>query len=74
MGNGDVAYNPRRNILGALSLEGQIAYHLFSIDTHPLVVDQTVKLLRKTNFPSQSQSNLIEDLFVRKISFLLFSL
>lgn len=50
-GLGDVTYNPRRNFLGAISLSGKIAYHLFKIDINPSKVDNAaVQLCRKTKW------------------------
>jgi len=50
-GMGDVTYNPRRNILGAMCVEGKIAYHLYNFGTSKS--DSIVKLIRKTRWHSQ---------------------
>ena len=34
VGNGDLTYNTKRNLLGAISLNGKTAYHLFTVDTN----------------------------------------
>lgn len=53
-GFGDVSFNPRRGLLGAMSVFGEIAYHLFSIDLNPSKVsDPSVRLCRKSKWPSQ---------------------
>lgn len=56
-GNGDVTYNPRRSMLGAISVGGKIAYHLFKIDSNPSKVDNTAaKLCRKSKWYSDYQA------------------
>jgi hypothetical protein len=55
-GNGDVAYNPQKKILGAISLSGEIAYHLFSIDTNASKNENVVKLCRKSKWYPQYES------------------
>ena len=50
-GEGDVAYNPRRNFLGAMCVGGKIAYHLYNFDTSKS--DGIVKLIRKSRWHSQ---------------------
>lgn len=50
-GFGDVTYNARRNILGAISVTGKIGYHLFNIATSK--TDETVKLIRKSKWHPQ---------------------
>ena len=50
-GYGDVAYNPRRNILGAIPVGGKIAYHLYNFDNSK--VGNSVKLTRKSKWHSQ---------------------
>lgn len=45
-----MTYNPRRSILGAISVEEKISYHLFKIDVNPSAVDETVILCRKTGW------------------------
>ena len=47
-GYGDVSYNPRRNLLGAISLQGKIAYHLYHFDTSRN--EKLVKLYRKSKW------------------------
>ena len=50
-GLGDVAYNPRRNFLGAMSVGGKIAYHLYNFGTSKS--DGIIKLIRKSSWHSQ---------------------
>ncbi len=50
VGNGDVTYNSRRSILGAIPVAGRIAYHLFTIDTGASNAGGIVKLNRKTRW------------------------
>ena len=50
-GNGDVTYNSRRGILGAICVEGKIANHLFHINGNPSKIDHAVaKLCRKSSW------------------------
>ena len=51
-GNGDLTYNTRRNLLGAISAEEKIAYHLFHIDIDSNI-NCNVKLHRKSKWHSQ---------------------
>lgn len=55
-GFGDVTYNSRRNILGAIGLNGKISYHLFGIQHNGYEDSCTVKLLRKAKWHSQYSS------------------
>ena len=48
---GDVTYNPRRGFLGAMSVRGKIAYHLYNFDTSKS--NGIVKLIRKSRWHSQ---------------------
>ena len=50
VGNGDVTYSTRRNLLGAVSVEKQIAYHIFSIDTGESIDKNIIKLIRKSKW------------------------
>jgi len=50
-GYGDVTYNPHRNILGAMCVEGKIAYHLYNFGTSKS--DGILKLIRKSRWHSQ---------------------
>ncbi len=52
-GMGDVTYNPRRGILGAIPVAGRIAYHLFTINTGASNTKEIVKLNRKSKWHSQ---------------------
>ena len=74
-GNGDVTYNPRRNILGAIPIEGEIVYHLYQFPTSK--ADNNVKLIRKSRWHTQYRTeegiyiyiflyifSLITDLFI----------
>lgn len=54
LGVGDVAYNSRRGIFGAISLLGKASYHLFDIGYSELKQsDYSVKLLKKTKWHQQ---------------------
>ncbi len=53
VGRGDVTYNSRRSILGAIPVSRTIAYHLFTIDTNDSNAGDIVKLARKTKWHSQ---------------------
>ncbi len=53
VGHGDVTYNSRRSILGAIPVTGRIAYHLFAIDTSASNAGGIVKLNRKSKWHSQ---------------------
>lgn len=60
-GDGVLAYNAAKKILGALPVGRTIAYHLFSLDYDIYKHNCDVKLLRKTKWWSQfhdSRSNL----------------
>ena len=50
-GDGDVTYNPRRNLLGAMCVGEKTAYHLYNFDTSKS--DGIVKLFRKSGWHSQ---------------------
>jgi hypothetical protein len=52
-GAGFVSYNSRRNILGAITLLGKIGYHLFECGYDNQKSIYSVKLLRKSKWPSQ---------------------
>ena len=52
-GHGDVTYNSRRNILGAIPVGKTIAYHLFNIDPNASSAKDIVKLHRKSKWPTQ---------------------
>ena len=50
-GRGDVTYNPRRNILGAMCVGGKVAYQLYNFDTSNS--DDIVKFNRNSKWHSQ---------------------
>lgn len=53
-GYGDLAYNSRRNIIGAMPIKGKVAYHLFSTQYSSHGKSRyDVKQLRKAKWPSQ---------------------
>ena len=52
-GFGDLTYNSKRNLLGAISVSGKIAYHLFFVDTNCLNIKKSVKLIRKSKWHLQ---------------------
>lgn len=47
-GTGDVTYNSRRNILGAISVDRSISYNLFNLDINS--PDKVAKLCRKSQW------------------------
>ncbi len=53
VGFGDVTYNSRRSILGAIPVAGRIAYHLFNVDAKASNAGDIVKLKRKSKWHSQ---------------------
>ena len=53
VGYGDLTYNPKRNLLGAISLNRKIAYHLFTVDTNCANIKESVKLIRKSKWHPQ---------------------
>ena len=50
-GHGDVTYNSRKSILGAIPVGGKIAYHLYNFSAGK--TENTVQLLRKSKWHSQ---------------------
>ena len=50
-GYGDVTFNPRRSILGAISIGGEAAYHLYDFATGK--ADIIAKFIRKSRWHSQ---------------------
>ena len=50
---GDIPYNSRRGILGAIPIYGRISYHLFNVDSNASKTKDIVKLIRKTKWHSQ---------------------
>ena len=52
-GYGDITYNSRRGILGAVPLYGKISYHLFNVGSHVSKTNDIVKLIRKSKWHSQ---------------------
>lgn len=57
-GIGGVSYNSKRNLLGGVSLQGEISYHLWQIDNEATITQDIVKLNRKSKWKSE---NKIED-------------
>lgn len=56
VGEGDITYNPRRNLLGAIPIGGQLAYHLFKINTDAAKTskpEDIVKVVRQSKWHSQ---------------------
>ncbi len=50
IGDGDVIYNSRRNIFGAIPVGQKIAYHLFNVDANASNSENIVKLNRKSKW------------------------
>ena len=48
-GHGDVTYNPRRKILGVISVAGKIAYHLYNFSISK--AGNYGQLIRKSRWP-----------------------
>ena len=56
-GPGDITYNSRRGILGAVPLYGKTSYHLFHVDSNASKTKDIVKLIRKSKWHSQSSNH-----------------
>ena len=56
-GEGDVTYNPRRSLLGAICVGNKIVYHLFMIDGRFSKVEEAVMLYRKSKWLPQYSSS-----------------
>ena len=56
-GEGDITYNSRRGILGAVPLKEKISYHLFNVDSHASKTKDIVKLIRKSKWHSQHSNH-----------------
>ena len=54
-GEGDLTYNSRRSLFGAISVTGRIAYHLYKITTSK--AGNNVQLIRKSRWHSQQSSD-----------------
>ena len=52
-GHGDITYNSRRGIIGAVPLYGKISYHLFNVGSNASKTKDIVKLIRKSKWHSQ---------------------
>ena len=52
-GFGDITYNSRRGILGAVPLNKKISYHLFNVGSNASKTKDIVKLIRKSKWHSQ---------------------
>ena len=52
-----MTYNPRRKILGAISLKGKVAYHLFSVDTETSKTKDIIKLCRKSKWHAEYRTS-----------------
>lgn len=81
-GYGDVTYNARRNILGAIGLQGKIEYHLFSIQSGNQKDNHTLKLLRKARWHPKHLDEfsnftnfviILTDILKTRESFLIFN-
>ncbi len=53
VGKGDMTYNCRRSILGAIPVGQKIAYHLFNVNAKTSNDGDIVKLDRKSKWHSQ---------------------
>ena len=52
-----MTFNSRRNILGAIPLNTQIAYHLFKVDAGAPKAKDIVRLCRKTKWYSEHNAH-----------------
>ena len=50
---GEITYNTKRNLLGAISTCRKIAYHLFFVDANCSNIKESIKLVRKSKWYSQ---------------------
>ena len=58
-GYGDITYNSRRGILGAVPLDKKISYHLFNVDSNVSKTKDTAKLIRKSKWHSKQGKHLL---------------
>ena len=56
-GFGDITYNSRRSIFGAVPLDKKISYHLFTVDSNASKTKDIVKLTRKSKWHSQQSKH-----------------
>ena len=56
-GYGDMTYNSRRGILGAVPPYKKISYHLFNVDSNASKTEDIVKLIRKSKWHSQQRNH-----------------
>ena len=56
-GCGDITYNSRRGILGAVPLDNTISYHLFNVGSTASKTNDIVKLIRKSKWHSQQSKH-----------------
>ena len=56
-GDGDITYNSRRGILGAVPVDQKISYHLFDVDSNATKTKDIVKLTRKSKWHFQQSSH-----------------
>ena len=56
-GKGDMSSNPRRSILGAVPIEGKIAYHLYNFTTRK--TGNSVQLIRKSKWHSKYSNKVL---------------
>mgnify|MGYP000947881788 CR=1 FL=1 len=57
LGCGDITYNSRRSILGAVPIISKISYHLFNVDSNAFKTKDIVKLIRKSKWHSQNSKH-----------------
>lgn len=60
----DVTFNPRRSILGAISIGQAVAYHLFKIGSNTSPVEDTAQLYRKSKWHPQFHPSNSKFLFL----------
>ena len=61
---GDLTYNTKRNLLGAISVTGKIAYHLFTVNTNCSNLKDSAKLIRKSKWHPQYKNDDCKNYFL----------
>ena len=61
-GQGDLAFNAKGHIIGAMPLQGKIAYHLFKVDRDNSKNSYSVNLVRKSKWHPRYGNSLSKDI------------
>ena len=56
MGLRDITYNAKRNLFGAVSIDGATAYHLFSVNASGTNRSEIVRLIRRSKWHSRDSN------------------